>query len=121
VCGRDLRSRFDGLTLNTFAYAGSGVALLPLTLWQASGFPFAGVSFTGWAALVFMAIFPALVCYMIYHHALHYIPASRLTSLAYLQPLLATVFAATLLGEPVGGAVISGGLLVLFGVFLTQQ
>jgi drug/metabolite transporter (DMT)-like permease len=68
-----------------------------------------------------MALFPSLVCYSIFYHALHYIAPSRITSLAYLQPLLAMFFAVTLLGESVTGGVAIGGLLVLAGVFLTQR
>jgi drug/metabolite transporter (DMT)-like permease len=121
VFGKGLRERFDSMTINTFAYAGSAVVLLPVTLWHAWGFPFGSVSAGAWLGLVFMAVFPSLVCYMIFNYALSYIPPSRITSLTYLQPLLATFFAVVLLSEPVTGAVISGGLLVLLGVFLTQR
>jgi drug/metabolite transporter (DMT)-like permease len=121
VFGKSVRHRFDGLTVNTFAYTGSSLVMLPLTLWLARDFPFGSVSVWGWVALLFMALFPSLLCYSIYYHALHYIAPSRITSLAYLQPLLATFFAVALLGESVSGGVVSGGLLVLIGVFLTQR
>jgi drug/metabolite transporter (DMT)-like permease len=121
VVGKRHRGRFDGLTVNTFAYAGSALLLLPVTIYSASRFSFARVTWAGWASLLYMALLPSLFCYMIYFHALRYVPASRISTLAYLQPLLATVFAISLLNESLSGSLISGGLLVLFGVFLTER
>ena len=121
VFGKHVRSRFSGLTVNTFAYVGSSILLLPLTLWSAANFSFAEVAWKGWAGVIYMATFPSLLCYMIYFHALHYIPATRISTISYSQPLLATIFAVTLLGESLSGSLIAGGLLVLFGVFLTER
>ena len=47
----------------------------------------------------YMALFPSVVGYLIYYYALRASPASRVSAFSYLQPLLATVMAAFLLGE----------------------
>lgn len=121
VFGKKVVSHHSSLTVNTFAYVGGTVFLLPVTLWYAPGFPFASVPLEAWAAILYMALFSSVICYLIYYHALSYIPASRLSSFSYLQPLLAIAVAAVTLGEAVTGTIAGGGALVLAGVWITER
>lgn len=121
VGGKSVRQHFDGLTINTFAYVGSGIALSPVTMWAAWEFPLASVSATGWLSILYMAVFPSVVSYMIYYHALQYMAPSRVASLGYLQPILATMFAVPLLGEKITLSLVLGGCLVLLGVFWAER
>ncbi len=121
VLGKSVTARYDTLTMNTIAYAGSAVALAPLTIWQSAQFSFAGVTAAGWASLVYMALFPSLIAYMIFYYALTWIPASRLAAFAYLQPVLTMSMAVTLLGDPITKSLASGGALVLTGVWLVER
>jgi drug/metabolite transporter (DMT)-like permease len=52
--------------------------------------------------------------------ALHYIPATRATVVAMIEPVLAAVVAYGWLGEEIGSLQIFGGLLVLAGIVLAQ-
>lgn len=121
VIGKRVSVRYGSITVNTFAYVGGALMLSPVTLWQAAGFSFHRVSAGGWASLIYMALFPSMVCYLIYYHALTQIPASRVSAFSYLQPLLATLMAVPALGETITGNLIGGGLLVLAGVWLTER
>ena len=113
--------QIKGVTLNTFAYVGSGIALAPVVLWQGSGFAFLQVSWLAWLSVVYMALFSSVLCYVIYHYALTYIPASRVAAFSYLQPLLATLMAIPVLGEHPTRSLVLGGSLVLLGVFLVER
>ena len=121
VAGKEIRERYDALTINTFAYTGSAVLLAPVTLWLAAATDFSTVRWTGWLSVVYMAIFPSVIAYLIFYHALRYMPSSQVSRLAYLQPFLATLFAVPLLGERVTLSLIAGGALVLAGVFWTER
>ena len=68
-----------------------------------------------------MAVFPSVVCYSIYYYALTHVPASRVAAFSYLQPLLATIMAILLLGENTTAGLMSGGALVLLGVFIAEK
>jgi drug/metabolite transporter (DMT)-like permease len=70
---------------------------------------------------MFMAIFPAVLSSLIYYYALTYLPASRVSGVLYLQPLLATLLAAATIGEPVGISLAIGGILILIGVYSTEH
>jgi drug/metabolite transporter (DMT)-like permease len=121
VRGKQEASRFGGVLVNTFAYAGSGIAMLPVVAGYSLAFDFGKVSWIGWASLVYMAVFASVVCYLIYYYALSHVPASRVSAFSYLQPLLGTLLAIPLLGEHPTRSLLSGGALVLTGVFLAER
>ncbi|MGH9658935.1 MAG: DMT family transporter [Bryobacteraceae bacterium] len=121
VVGKGVSGRHSGITVNTFGYVGGGVVLLPLTLWQARGFAFGDVTAAGWMSLVYMALFPSVICYGIFYWALKHTSASRIAAFSYLQPALATGMAAALLGERITAPVIAGGMVIFTGVYLAER
>lgn len=121
VRGKAEVHRLGGVTVNTFAYVGSGIALLPLTLWLGSDFDFTKVTWGAWLSLAYMAFIPSVICYLIYYYALARIPASRLAAFAYLQPLLAMLVAIPVLGEHPSESLLAGGAIVLAGVFVAER
>jgi drug/metabolite transporter (DMT)-like permease len=121
VMGKRVSLQFDNITLNTFAYVGGGLSLLPITLWQSYKFPLSTITLTAWSSVLYMALFSSVICYLIYYYALRWIPASRVAAFSYLQPVLATVMAIPILGEHPTASIISGGALVLAGVFITER
>lgn len=121
VLSKPFTARYGSIAMNTIGYVGGALALAPLIAWEARRFPLGEVSATAWAALAYMAVFPSVVCYLIFYSALRYLTASRLAALAYLQPVLATLMGVVLLGERVSGALVAGGALVLAGVWVAER
>ena len=119
--GKKLVARHSSITVNTFGYVGGGVFMAPLVVWHGWDFAFGQVSAGGWLSLIYMALFPSLVCYLIFYYALTHIPASRVSALSYFQPLLATLMAVSLLGERLTGSVVAGGAVILAGVWLAER
>jgi len=121
VFGKEVSSRHSSITVNTFSYVSGALALAPLTLWMGHDFPFERVSVLGWTSLAYMALFPSVICYLIYYYALTYIPASRVAAFNYLQPVLATLMAVVALGERVTWPLVAGGAVIFSGVYLTER
>lgn len=111
----------DGITVTAASYVGGAIMMAPLTVWQSLPFNYGAVSATGWASLLYMAVFPSVVCYLIFYWVLMFIPASRVSAFSYAQPLIATLLAVPVLGESVTLPVAAGGALVLTGVALTER
>ena len=63
-----------------------------------------------------MGLMGKVVGYMIYGYALEHMPSSKLSMYAYVQPVLATLFAFALLSEPVTWMMAVAGALILAGV-----
>lgn len=121
VFGKRLTRRYDGVTMFTHAYMGAGLAYLPMTLWEAARFPIASVGAVTWLSVIYMAVFPAIISYLLYYYALTYVAASRVSIAQCLQPVLATVLAAGLLGERLTATLLAGGSAVMVGVTITER
>jgi len=121
VFGKRVTLRHSSVTVNTFAYVGGAVALSPVTVWQSWHFPFSQVSAGAWASLIYMALFPSVIAYLIFYYALTHIPASRVSAFSYLQPLVATALAVVILREPVTLPLVAGGATIFAGVFLAER
>lgn len=121
VGGKSVTKRHDSITVNTFAYIAGAVVLAPLGVWLGWNFPFSALSWKAWAALVYMAAFPSVLCYLIFYYALTYISATRVSAVSYIQPLLATFLGAMLLGEAVTSGLAMGGMLILAGVYISER
>ena len=121
VKSKQFTQRHTGLTAMTIAYVGGAVALAPMTLWMCTRFDLSKVSVAAWLSLIYMAVFAAVLAYLIYYYALTYLPASRVSAVSYLQPVVATLFAVGFLGERISTVLIIGGILVLTGVVITER
>lgn len=121
VFGKHVTSRHKSITINAFAYFGGALLLLPVVFWLAGGMDLGALSLRAWMAIAYMAVFPSVVCYVGYFHALNYISASRVAVFAYLQPAMATLMAVPLLGESISSSLVIGGCIALLGVAITQR
>jgi drug/metabolite transporter (DMT)-like permease len=73
-----------------------------------------------WLLLAYIVVLGTIVPFILLITALHYIPATRATVVAMIEPVLAAVVAYAWLGEEIGSLQIFGGLLVLAGIVLAQ-
>ena len=121
VFGKGMAAEFGAITINTFAFVGGGLLLLPLTIWGFARHELASVSLAVWAGVLYMSLFPSIVAYLIYSYALRYLPASRVASTSYLQPFTATLLAMVFLHEQPGAGFAGGAVLVLAGVWVAER
>ena len=121
VFGKSVAMRHGTITVNTFAYVGGGALILPAVLWQAVRTDLFAAGLAPWLSVLYMALFPSVVAYLIYGYALQHLPASRVSAFSYLQPLVATSLAAVFLHEIPGAGFVAGAALVLVGVGLAER
>jgi drug/metabolite transporter (DMT)-like permease len=122
VLGKDLSAEVGTLAVNAVAFWGGAVLAFPFAvwgLWQLGGPQQIGAA--AWTGIVYMSIAPSIVGYLIYSHALRYLSASRVSSVTYLQPVLATLLAVAILGERPGLVYVCGAAVILGGVWLVQR
>lgn len=114
-----VRTEMDTLTFNTFAIGASVLTLLAVCL--AVDVPLWGYSGRTWAALFALGFISQVASYYALVYALGHLPAT-VTSVAVLaQVPLAALLAAVLLGEPLSGAQMAGGIVVLGGIYVVSM
>ncbi|MCL6482498.1 MAG: DMT family transporter, partial [Firmicutes bacterium] len=120
VAGKRVASRYDSLSVNTFAHLTGAVLVLPLAIGQGLLLDWRAVRWPGWFALAYMAGLASVAAYLIWYWALRRMAASRLAVFGYLQPLLATTLGVLFLGEAVTAHLLLGGGLIVAGVILAE-
>jgi drug/metabolite transporter (DMT)-like permease len=73
-----------------------------------------------WLLLAYIVVLGTVVPFIFLVSALHHVPATRVTIVAMLEPVLAAIVAWVWLGEELAAVQIVGGLIVLIGVILAQ-
>lgn len=120
LLGKQLSTEVGSLAVNAVAFWGGAVLALPYAAWGLWRLGPAHVGTAAWVGIVYMSVAPSIVAYLIYSYALRYLPSSRVASVTYLQPVLATLLAIAALGERPGLAYACGALVILGGVWLVQ-
>ncbi len=81
----------------------------------------ARLSLPGWLGVIFLGVFCSGLAYIFWYDALQRLSVSRVGVFLYLEPLVAVVVAALVLGEAVLPAVLVGGGAILGGVWLVNR
>jgi drug/metabolite transporter (DMT)-like permease len=79
------------------------------------------ISFGSLLGVLFLGIFCSGIGYIFWYDALKAIPAPQVGVFLYLEPLVAVILAAILLGENIFLASLVGGILILIGVWMVNQ
>jgi len=125
VLGKRLGGRYDPLTMTAFSHYAGAVIVLPVAVYRAvllgSAEQWRAIAWTGWAALLYMAVFSSAVAYVFYFWVLRYLEASQLSAFTYLLPVVATILGIVWLGEKGSWGQVLGGVLALSGVYWIES
>ena len=121
MLGKPAAIRYGAVTLNTLAYASGAIVIAPVTFWQLAHFPLETVPSSAWMAVIYMALVPSVVCYIIYYHALTRMEASRLAAFNYLLPVLATISGVFLLDEHITVWTVVAAGVIFTGIYMVER
>ena len=118
VISKPILSRHSSLavTAELLAFGAVGIALLGLP--QLAALDVQSVPTAVWATAAFVVVFSTVAAYILNAWALKRVEASTVAVFIYLQPLIATVLATTVLGESVGAEAFVSGACIFGGVAL---
>lgn len=95
-----------------------GLLLLPISLLVGEGADIArGFSTSSLLALLYLVVFGSLVAYTAYVWLLHNVSAAKVSSHAYVNPLIAVVVGSVLANERIYGTTLAAAALILISVF----
>lgn len=97
---------------------GLGLSLVGLLLGEPASTDWSRISLRSIGALVYLVIFGSWVGFSAYIWLLKAVSASRVSTYAYVNPLIAVFLGWAFLNEPVTSRMLAGALIVLFGVLV---
>jgi drug/metabolite transporter (DMT)-like permease len=72
-----------------------------------------------WSGVAYLAVFGSLVGFTAFAYCLNELPASTVSTYAYVNPVVAVALGALVLDEPLTRGLLAGGALILVAVILT--
>lgn len=93
---------------------------LPVWIQQQGWLELAGLPWTTWLNLLVIGLFCTGLAHLLYTRALQRAPASSLAAIQNIEPVIAVIAATVLLSETIHPALVTGGVLILAGVYLAE-
>lgn len=118
VISKPILSRHSSLavTAQMLVFGAAGIAAVGGS--QLASLDLRSVSAGVWATAVLIVLFPTVGAYILNAWALKRVESSTVALFIYLQPLIASVLAAWLLGEPIGAESLVAGAMIFAGLSL---
>lgn len=121
VLGKRLARSYDSISMNAFNASASAVIFLPLAIHQAIKLEWKSVGWQGWAGLLYMTGFSAVLGYLLFYWLLRHMDASRVVAVNYFQPVCVFLLSIPILGERLTPRLLASAALVLLGVYLAEH
>lgn len=118
---KEVAGQIDALILNAVAFIMGAVLILPFSARGLLLVRWGDIPPRAWWAVLFMIVFGSVVAYLFYAIALGALSATRVAAFCYLQPVIAAALGVLLLSEHISRQVIAGGVMILLGVYMTEQ
>ncbi len=119
LIGRSLRGKIDNICYITPVYSVAAVVILIAALINGDNL----VEFPArtWLYFALLALVPMLMGHSLYNWLLKYVPTYKVSTITLGEPIGATILAVVIFNEVPGWATISGGILILAGIFLVLR
>ena len=114
-------TRNGALKSTAWIFIFGSILCVPLGAYSLAGVDTAGISWTIWALIFYVAIVATLLPYLLNAFALARVNPSVVAVFVYLQPLIGFVLAVIFLNEPVDFRVIIAGALIFTGVYFATK
>jgi drug/metabolite transporter (DMT)-like permease len=119
VAGKKLLQRYSPLSLTMYAFLIGSIGLIPF-ISPSLFIEVEQMSLVGWGAVLFLAIFPTVIGYVLWYVVLEIKAASEISIYLYFTPILSTIIGYFLLDEKITLFFILGGALVIIGLYIVN-
>lgn len=122
LIGKAVMQRLSPLASVSYSAAVGAVALaVPAALLEGLGLNLARASLLDWAAIAYLAVFGTVLGFVWFYEGVKLIGPTRAGLFINIVPISAVVLAFLILREPITWSLAAGAVLVLSGVYLTNN
>lgn len=119
VYGKKLLAKYNTRTLITYTTVIGTIFLIPFSLFEFTVKTNLNLNWFGWLNMLYLGGAASVYGYLAWYRALIKLPAVTVGSYLYFRPLLTAIIAAIALNERISLAVIFGGVMIIWGTYLT--
>lgn len=99
----------------------AGIILSLVAHASGNAIPLADIPSTSWWAISYLVLFGSITTFIIYVYSLQHLPAALASIYAYINPIVAVLLGAILLGEKLTLFIAVGGIITIGGVYLVNN
>jgi len=111
--------QYDPIEITGIQFGLSAVVLIPAML-IFEGIP-NSLTASGWELIFYMAVASTFLPFYLYYRLLETMPATTVSLVGYLVPLVSLIGGVLLLGEQIETGIVIGGALILTGMVVTDR
>ena len=119
IVGKRLLATYDSITVTTYAFILGTLLYIPFII-QSIPSTIQTITFDGWGAVLYLAVFCSVFGYLGWYYALQRTDASKAAVFLNLIPLF-TILLSLIYGEIPTPIFLGGAILIILGVYLTQK
>lgn len=120
IVNRPLVAKYPAATYTAWTLLAGAVPLLLVSLPATLEQDWRAVSGAAWLSIVYLAILPVYVAYMLWNYAIARRGVAKATTFSLLVPIAAGVLSVVFMGEPFGPLKLLGAALVLAGLVIVR-
>lgn len=120
ILNRRVVGRYPPETVSAFTLLTGGGLLLLVSLPSAIRQDWGALDWHGWLIMLYMAVLPVYVAYLLWNWAMHRRGVAVATSASLIVPVVSGILSVLFYGEAFGVAKVAGGALVLLGLVLMR-
>ncbi len=121
LLGKKIMEKYDPFLVVAYVNLLGGLCLIPFSIIENSLQEILTLTLNSWIALLYLSVTCSLLGYYIWFYVLKQVGAGVTSSFLFVEPLITTLFAVTLVGEEPAPPVYVGALLIFVGVYLVTR
>lgn len=98
----------------------SGIILFGISLFDPNFLSISEIPGISWFAIIYLTVFGSIIGFICYLYALQHLPTEQASIYAYINPIVALLTGALVLGESLSIVIVFGGIITIFGVYLVN-
>lgn len=121
IISKRVMERYSPLILTSYSFFVCLLLLIPFVILEKPVEYLPYVTWKGWASVLYMAIFPSVIGYLVQQMAIKQIGASRMAAFINLVPVFSIVLAGLILHETITLFKLFSAAIIIFGVYLNTR
>lgn len=121
ILSKSILDKLSPIKVTAYAFLVCTILLLPFVIYERPSSYISNISINGWLAVIYMAIFPSVMGYLIQQMAIKEIGPSSAAVFINLVPIFSIILSVLILKETIGPIKLIGAGMVILGVYLNTR
>ncbi len=120
IQGKRLIAKYGAFHVSALTIIGGALIFVPFGAASMFWFDITEISGGDWLGILYLALGTSVVGYVLWYYAIGKFDTTKVAVFANAQPIFTTILAVLFLHQPISPTFVTGGIITILGVLLTQ-